>query len=76
VWLLNKYGVPCNTDQVFAFNTASDPDNPGYFEVIANNSDNTTVAQFTVGAPMTEAQAAQLLGQIMTLTGAYSLGTP
>jgi hypothetical protein len=76
VWLLNKFGAPCNTDQVFAFTVANDPDHAGYFEVAATNSANTTIAQFTVAAPMTEAQASALLAQITSLTGAFSFGAP
>jgi hypothetical protein len=76
MWLVNRVGAPCNTDQIFAFAVADDPDNEGAFEVIANNNENTTIAQFTVGAPMTEAEATALLNQIMTLTGAFSFGAP
>ena len=76
MWLINKYGAPCNTDQVFAITVAEDPDHAGYYEVAANNSSNTTIAQFTADAPMSEAAATNLLGQIMTLVGGFSLGTP
>jgi hypothetical protein len=76
MWLINKYGAPCNTDQVFAFALADDPDNEGYYEVAANSNTNTTIAQFTVNAPMSEAAANALLAQIVTLVGGFSFGSP
>ena len=76
MFIINKFGAPCNVNQIFSFAVANDPDHSGYYEVGAYNNSNTLIAQFTQDAPMTEAEATALLEDIQGIVGTISLGTP
>lgn len=75
MFIINKFGAPCNVSQIFSFAVGENPDISGTYEVQSYNNSNTMIAQFTVDAPMTEAQATALLMQVEAIVGTVSLGS-
>jgi hypothetical protein len=73
MWILDKNGHAINSDQIMGIFVATDPDDAGAYEVQANDSDNTLIAQFAVDEPMDEADATALYTRMCNMLGTIDL---
>lgn len=73
MWVLDKHGNAINSEQVMSLSVGTDPDDAGAYEVQANGSANTLIAQFAVGEPMTETQATALFTRMCNMLGTVDL---
>lgn len=74
MWIVNKFGAPINMDQAMSLYVDVNGDEGGY-EVKANNSGNSPIAQFLVtpATSMTEPEADALLERMKDLLGVTDL---
>jgi hypothetical protein len=73
MWIFDKHGNAINSDQIMGLFVGTDPDDEGAYEVQANNSGNSLIAQFAVGEPMDEAAANTLYARMTTMLGVTDL---